>query len=147
MKRFGINEKGSLPLKTHGEPCSSFSGFLWKSVIANGAELGYTDLGEEATVVSGQNHLHHIFQSLHTQHVCCQHHLTTGEETPLVTQVWGAWSHFEQYSTYLALAPEGRSKMAPYMNWSKMSISSGPKLKDTSNEELSTVYSTFLLHI
>lgn len=45
------------------------------------------DLGEEAAVVSGQNHLHDIFQPLQTQHICCQHHLTVGQETTSTGQI------------------------------------------------------------
>lgn len=97
------------------------------------AFLCIADLGEEAAVVSGQNHLHYIFQPLQTQHVCRQYHLTVGQETPNAGQfvfwaciiIWDIYSHTQ----YLALAPEGRSTMAPYMYWSKISISSGPKLK------------------
>lgn len=41
--------------------------------------LSVTDLGEEAAVVSGQNHLHYVLQPLQAQHVRCQHYLAGGQ--------------------------------------------------------------------
>lgn len=126
---------------TTGRGCSFFQAndlSIYPSSI-HWIYLCRTDLGEEAAVVPSQNHLHDVFEPLQTQHVRCQHHLAVGRETPRCRSVCFqglhshpghcVHSHTHRQTQYLALAPAGRSTMAPYMYCSRISISSGPKLK------------------
>lgn len=57
------------------------------------------DLGEEAAVVSGQNHLCHVLKPIQTQHVCSQNHLTVVRRNRQWIRSW------PDLSTLVAAAP------------------------------------------